>query len=135
MPIKTTVTLSTTKAVASGGIGTAIAIVLGDTELMSLFLIGILASLLSFFYDWAHTKPRIFGVTQIADITKYVFYGVILMFLAFYLGTSKGAEYIEMPRTAWGMVSALIAGSAVSIVDYFVPKLKAVTEKLLGRIR
>ena len=123
------------KAVVSGGLGMAIATFLGDSELMSLLVIGVFSSLLSFFYDWAHTHPRVFGIKQIADITKYVFYGVILMFIAFYIGVGKGAEYIELPKTAWGMMSALVAGSAVSIVDWFIPKIKLMTEKILTKVK
>ena len=132
----TTVGTATIKSIASGGIGTALALLLGDTESMSLLAIGLISSLFSFFYDWVHTHPRIFGLAQVSCIMKYVLYGVSLMFVAFYLGVNQGSEYLcELPKTAWGLVAAMIAGSAVSIVDWFIPKIQIVIDKLFARIK
>ena len=128
-------TVVTSKAVVAGGISVGIATVLGSTEIMSLIAIGSVASLLSFFYDWAHSHPRVFGLIEVSEILKYVLYGISMMFIVFYACIHNCTVYLEMPKTAWGMVATISAGSAVSIVDFIIPKLKELATKALGKVK
>lgn len=126
------------KAVASGGVGSALLVLtIGDVEFMSLVSMGLFASLSSFLYDWSHDNvpPREFGLKEITCVLKYVFYGIALQFTVFYLGMNHGADYIELPGLVWGLLAGISAGSAVAIVNWFTPKIKALAEKALGKIK
>ncbi len=123
------------KAVASGGLGVVLATTLGNTEIMTLLIIGVISSLLSFFYDWAHSNPRVFGITQISEVLKYMLYGIAMMFIVFYTCIHNCTEYIDLPKTAWGMVATLSSGSAVGIVDFLVPTLKGLLNKFIAKVK
>jgi len=112
-------TTVTTKAIASGGIGAALAFVLNDAEFIPLLLSGLFASITSYFYDWVHRDPRELGLKEFSELIKYNLYGVTVMFVVFYLGKEHGGEYVSLPLTSWGFISAMCAGSAVGIVEWF----------------
>ena len=118
MPVATSTTVAT-KAVASGGIGVALAFILNDNEFIPLLLSGVFASVSSYFYDWVHRDPRHIGLKEFSELIKYNLYGITVMFVVFYLGKEHGSEYVSLPLTSWGFVSALCAGSAVGIVEWF----------------
>jgi len=124
-----------TKSVAAGGLAAAMTAMLGDTETVSLIAVGAFAAISSFIYDCAHKKIPECGLRQTTDAMKYVFYGVALMFVAFYIGLNEIGKYIDMPKTAWGFVAAIIAGSAVTIVEWITPKIGEIVSKILGRVK
>ena len=123
------------KAVVSGGVGTALAMGIGESEFIILFGTGALSATMSFFYDWAHRHPKQFGLKESSEVMKYILYGVCLTFVVFYLGVNHISQYIELPKTAWAMVAALAAGSAVTIVEWLTPLGATVISKILGRVK
>ena len=114
-----TSSIAATKAVASGGLGAALAFVFNDAEFIPLLLTGIFASVTSYFYDWVHRNGRAAGLKELSELIKYTFYGISVMFIVYYVGKEYGGEYIHIPLTSWGFVAALCAGSAVTIVEWF----------------
>ena len=132
MPLNTTVGVST-KAVASGGVGTILAFIFNDAEFIPLILTGLFASITSYFYDWVHRSPRHSGLKELSELIKYTFYGVAVMFIVYYLGKEHGSEYVNLPLTSWGFVAALCAGSAVTIVEWFSEVLSKLVEKRMSK--
>lgn len=108
-----------TKSAGAGGLGILISSALSNPEILALLLTGLIASSLSYFYDWVHSHPRSKGLMMLADFFKAVFYGIAIMFITYYVCTSHCSKYIDIPVTAWGFVGALSAGSAVVIVEWF----------------
>jgi len=119
--------VATTKAAVSGGLSTLLVATINDAEMMALLLTGMFASLTSFFYDWVHRDPRELGLRELSELMKHLFYGIAVMFIIFSVGVELGNSYIELPNTSWGFISALCAGSAVSIVEWTSSIIKKIT--------
>lgn len=109
----------TVKAIASGGLGVLFAVAFADVETVALFLTGLIASSLSYFYDWVHSHPRSKGLKMVSEAFKYVFYGVSVAFITYYTCINHCSQYIDLPKIAWGSITALCAGSAVVIIKWF----------------
>ena len=125
-----------TKAAASGTVGIAISFSLfNDVEFMTLFFVGVLSAFFSFFHDWTHTMGMEVNIKRFSELIKYLFYGVSMMFIVFYLTLHNINEYIELPKTAWGFVAAISSASAVDIIEWITPKLAAIVDKLFGRVK
>ncbi|MDQ7044715.1 MAG: hypothetical protein Q9M40_07120 [Sulfurimonas sp.] len=120
------------KATVSGGLGVLVATILGDVEMIVLFLTGAIASSLSYFHDWVHSHPRSSGLKMISEYLKYLFYGVALIFIMYPLCLNYCDKYVDLPITAWGFVAALSSGSAVVIVEWFATIVKRLTAKKAG---
>jgi|GEM_PF-6226220 len=106
------------KAIATGGIGVALMAIFNDAEVMFLIVTGLFASLSSYFYDWVHRHPRVFGLKEMSEVLKYSFYGLSVIFIIYYLGKNNGHDFIDLPSSAWGFIAALCAGSAVQMVEW-----------------
>jgi len=117
------------KAVATGGVSMALLAVFQDVEVVFLIITGLFASLSSFFYDWVHRHPRAFGMRELSELIKYSFYGLSVIFIIYYLGKNHGADYLNLPSSAWGFIAALCAGSAISIVEWSGVVLKKLVSK------
>ena len=117
------------KAVATGGVGAGLAYISGSVEFLPLVYTGLFASISSYFYDWVHRDPRHIGLKEFSELVKYMFYGTSIMFIVFYLGKNHGSEYINLPTSSWGFLSALCAGSAVSLVEWVKGMLNIIITK------
>jgi len=110
--------VSTIKAASVGGISVALFDFFGDTETIFLLVIGLFSSLTSYFYDWIHQHPRVFGMKETSEIIKYSFYGLSMMFIVYFFGVNNGDKYIDLPPSVWGFIAALCSGSAIKIVEF-----------------
>ena len=123
------------KAVTAGGLSVFLMNTFNDTEFVVLLLTGLFASLVSFLYDYAHSTNRTpFGLIMVTDIVKYVFYGIPVMVIVYYLLSLNLNAYIEVPITVWGFVSMLCAGSAVTIVEAVAPALLKFGVAILDKV-
>jgi hypothetical protein len=132
-----TETVIVIKSVSAGGLSMLLLYTFDDVEFVSLLLTGLFASVVSFFYDFAHKdNGNKFSFLSFTDLVKYIFYGVPVMFTIFYIGTLNTNTYINVPITVWGFLSMLCAGSAVTIVEFIAPILgnifKTIANKLGG---
>jgi len=122
MPVTTTATTITIKSVSSGGLSILLMAALDDVEFVVLFTTGVFASIMSYIYDWTHRAiPLRFGLVEVTELFKSIFYGIPMMFLVYYFGVNNTGHYIDVPITVWGFIAMLAAGSAVTIVEWFSP--------------
>ena len=122
-------TIATTKAVTSGGVGMSLAFVIGDSEFIPLMMVGFIASSTSYFYDWVHRDPRHLRLIEFSELMKHIFYGISVMFIAFYIGKIYLSQYINLPISSWGFIAALCSGSAVGIIEWVVSVFKIFVTK------
>ena len=128
-----TTAIVVSKTVATGGLGVLIADALGNTEFMALFIIGLISSSMSFFYDWAHREEQRFTIKELTELFRYTSYGVVVIFVVFYLGRNHIGEYINFPDTAWGFIASISAGNAVIIVNWTASVIHQITTKRIER--
>lgn len=106
-----------------------------DVEFIILLFIGIFASITSYFYDWVHREERKFSFKEVSEVMKYTFYGIVMMFTIYYVGINHLSEYLEFPKTVWGMIAAISAGSAINIIEYSFPLIGDLLIKLLVKAK
>ena len=122
--VTATATTITAKSVSAGGLSMLLISTLNNVEFMVLLAVGVFSSVTSFIYDWSHRdEPKGFGLAESMELFKYVFYGIAIMFIVYYLGTIVGVNYIDFPQVVWGVIAMLSACSAISIVEWFSPLL------------
>jgi hypothetical protein len=122
----------TVKSTTSGGISMLIANALGDTEFVMLLMVGAFASITSFLYDYFHKKDRAgFTFVDCCILIKFIFYGIPMMLLVYYVGMLNTPDYIVIPVSVWGGIAMLSAGSSVAIVDFLTPTFKKITVEFL----
>lgn len=111
------------KAFGTGGLSILLANLLGSPEYFALFVTALVASILSYFYDWVHRHPRTAGLKELSELLKYIFYGLAVMYIVFYVGVNIDNHFdvIDLPKTVWGFIAALSAGSAVSLIEFVAP--------------
>ena len=112
----------TAKSVSAGGLSMLLLAMFNDVEFVVLLSTGIFASMMSFVYDYTHRDmPKQFRFKELMELFKYVFYGIPMMFIVYYMGVHNAGQYITLPNTVWGFIGMLCAGSAVAIVEYLAP--------------
>jgi len=121
------------KAVASGGIAMLLTGFLSDPEVIMLILSATLASLLSSFYDYAHSDDDI-DIRLLADIIKSLAYAIVVIFVVFYGLSIYLHAKVEMPTVVWVAISALVASNAVDTVEWMTGVIKDKLPKLIDRL-
>jgi hypothetical protein len=124
---------ATAKAIASGGLGSVFAFMLGDAEFIPLVIVGVFASSSSYFYDWVHRDPKAAGLKELSELVKYIFYGISVMFIVFYICKVYVSTYINLPISSFGFIAALCSASAVSIVEWASSMFKIFVNKKVSK--
>ncbi len=128
-------TVAVSKAVVTGGVGATLLLAISDPEFVILTFTGIFSACMSYFYDWVHRDPKYFRLKEFAELLKHIFYGVAVIFVIFYLLAHHIDEYLNLPNTAWGAISALASASAVGIVEWFTPIAGEAVKKIVGGVK
>lgn len=129
-----TSTIVTVKSVSTGGIATMLMAAFNDVEFVMLLIAGVFASVMSYTYDWTHREaPLKFGLVEITELGKSIFYGIPMMFAVYHFGVNNTGEYVDVPLSVWGFIAMLSAGSAVTIVEHFAPVLGNIVTSIISR--
>ena len=132
--VSTIATVTTAKAVASGGITATLMSYLGDSEFVMLLFAGTFASTMSYVYDYFHQEnERRFTLAECCELFKAIFYGVPVIFIVYKLGINNTPEGVTIPPIVWGSIAAITSASAVSVVGFVSKALKTSVMLFLGR--
>ena len=121
--VESTTAMVVAKSVSSGGLSMLLLSVFDDVEFVLLLSTGIFSSVMSFYYDYENddSRKKLFTLKEAMVLYRYIFYGIPIMFLVYYLGVLNIGLYITLPVMVWGFIGMVAAASAITIVEFFAP--------------
>ena len=132
MIVNSAIVIKTTKIGAFGFFTYA----MHDVEIVTLLIIGTVASVLSFFYDMSHNQVDTkFDMKSVTELLKYILYGVSVMIMAYFLLEKATVAYeFYIDEIVLGAVATLCSASAITLVDYLTTITKELIPNLLKRL-